>query len=374
MSLKKVVKIENINSMNEIESVHLNNGKKCIVSKGLFSVGDDGYYFENGTKIKINREYPWSSSFLKVKKNVYKVRSLKYKGEVYDGLLMSLKEKSTEFYDEMIVRREMKKNNFPDFIPKYKEFRVRKKEDLLFNSCDNFFQKTLKGFTRTNLYVKKYMPESTTIICYSRKNQITGEREMGSLTKKSVVCENSYFSKIIKKEKILGKIENMAIYGNIFNGKIYVVKIYDLNSECFYTIKDLINYCYFNGLEHGYIAIYENQFTKNNISEMYSLFNEYRKIEDNPNYMVVANNVGDMLKIIKNSSSIFDYFSWKDSDFKIIKGVCCYENKQSELMFDNYSNNTEFIGGLCAIVGLFSISMIFIDSYFNADKVRISFQ
>lgn len=363
----KVIDIKKIEQKDDIEEVIIENDSKltnCLVSKGLFKSGDQGYYFSNGTKIKITKDYPWSSSFLKVNNGVYRVRSIKYNDKMYEGLLMNLKEFNIDFYENLVVKEVKRIKEVPKFIPKYNEIKIRKVEDLIIKDTSKcYFYKTLKNFFRTNLYIKKYMPESTLVICYSKKD---GTNQ--ALTRNSVVCENSYVSKIIKKEKVMEIIDkqDLAIYGQVYNGKIYVVKIYDLNSECFYTIKDLIYYCTSNRLEHGYSAIYEQQFTENNIHELFYLFDEYKKYGDNPNYMVVVNNVGDMLKIKNKNKSFFSSLTspfTSTNNFKFIKGNCCYENKQNELPFVKYDNNLEFISGLCAILGIFSISMVFIDNY-----------
>ena len=351
----KVISVENIESKDEIERVviemlnekMLNERVNCIVSKGLFSVGDTGYFFKNGTKIRISENYPWTSSFLKVKKGVYKVRSLKYLGVVYSGLLMSLKEKSSNFYENMIVKNKKTSIEYPSNIPKYSEVNIRRKKCLLSVPKEkSFFSNFIKSFVRTNLYVKKYMPDSILIVC-------TPE---GSFTKKAAVCENSYFSKIIKKENLAGlaNTHGIAIYGNIFNGKVYISKIYDINAECFLTVKDLIRFCNsYAHLQCAYSGYFEFNFNENNINELENLWGYYEKfVEDSPNYMVIANNNGDMLRITKQTNSYCDFMN--NYNFKFLKDGCSYDKKQEEFPFvyDDNSNKDNMMNVLYLLSGV----------------------
>ena len=100
-SIQKIWKIEPIEGADRIELAHV-LGWQCVVNKGKFNVGDNAVYFEIDSFLPIRPEFEFMRASSYKKSDLlgegFRIKSLRLRGQISQGLLMPMSE-FPELYD-----------------------------------------------------------------------------------------------------------------------------------------------------------------------------------------------------------------------------------------------------------------------------------
>lgn len=300
MSIVTVIQKNEIEGVENIESVLLNNKKKCIVVKNSFEVGSKGFYIRKGSIIDLDKiEDHESIKFIhkKNKEMEYKVKGLKYKNVSYDGILLKLNKELDELKSYIIKS------------PSYLENRLTRIElPEIIKSIQKvycFENREVEKFMDEQLYILRYTKDALNMTIDKRENETRiYSKNTEIFDKKSI-----YFKTF---NRINDKLQTNNVYfGKIYKGEYYIINIYDKSNERYFKCSELISFCFKNKLESGLIARYDEKFYGKKDIKKLLYVNKLLNGEKFPNEVVVVrNNEGMMLKIRNDlyTRMFFNYY------------------------------------------------------------------
>lgn len=290
MSIVTVLQKNKINGVDKIESLLLDNDKRCIVLKNSFEVGSKGFYIRTGSEIDLSKIENYDSiKFIhkKTKNETYIVKSLKYKGESYDGILLQL-DRSIEELKSFIVK------------PPSKLVFEEKKYEL-----PQHIKDIQKVYYLDHPFVDKFMDEELVLLKYMKDGiSMTIETFVYSpmkiySKKREVFDTNSIYHQTVSRIPFKAN-DNKIYFGKIYKGTFYVINVYDKNLKRNLTCKEIFDYCKSfdsNDLYFGFTLKSKTKFYKKSDLKSLLLINNKNYPND---YIIVRNKEGYLLKIKNN--------------------------------------------------------------------------
>lgn len=249
--MRKLASIQRISAINPIEGadaieVATINAWKVVVKKGEFTEGDPVVYFEIDSFLPIEPEFEFlrKSSFKSLPEgDGFRLRTIKLRGQVSQGLVISihefskilarkLPETAVAFSDGQDVSNLLGvtkyeppipaclsgkiKGNFPSFIPKTDEERIQNLSDVYENFKKNLY------------YVTEKLDGSSATFYYNNGIEGVCSRNIDLLESEG----NSFWeqARLLKIHDILKTIGNYAIQGELVGSGIQGNK-YKLNKQ-----------------------------------------------------------------------------------------------------------------------------------------------
>jgi RNA ligase (TIGR02306 family) len=258
-SVQKIIDIKPIPDADAIEVATV-LGWHCVIRKDEgFKPDDTCVYFEVDSLL--DRNNPRFTSF---EKNNFRIRTIKLRGQVSQGLVMPMDilppgqygvgDDVTEILN--IVKYEppipacisgVVRGAFPSYIPKTDETRVQILQDVLdrWKGIEVVCTEKLDGSSMTAFYTNSHEDEPRFGVC--SRNLELKEDDQNTLWK---VARQNNLESVLREEK-----SNLAIQGEIIgNGinknryqitgqNIYIFNIFDIINYRFYTHEELRTFC-----------------------------------------------------------------------------------------------------------------------------------
>lgn len=272
--MAQVVKITSINPIQDANVIEVASvlGWNVVVKKGDFNVGDLVIYFTLDSVLDDTKEY---AKFL----NNKPLKTKKIKNILSQGLLGPLDWLKYHGHSEVVQEGDdltkflnvkkyvdstegeiynVKKNTFPEFVPKTDEHRIQGMMKKLNNLRDRniVITKKFDGTSVTYIYSKNEL-ENKFLVC--SRNNIVDYAENSELKDRCHYYEMNAKYQIEEKMKMLNK--NIAIQGEICGPKIncnrlkmtendlYVFNIYDIDNNKYLIWDDVLKITTLFGLK-----------------------------------------------------------------------------------------------------------------------------
>lgn len=258
-SIQNIIDIEPIPDADAIEVATV-LGWHCVIRKGDgFRPDDICVYFEVDSLL--DKENPRFASF---EKNNFRIRTIKLRGQVSQGLIMPmdiLPPGEYEVGDDVteilnIIKYEapipacisgMVRGAFPSYIPKTDEMRAQNLQDVLdrWRGIEGVYTEKLDGSSMTVFFTDEYEDEPRFGVC--SRNLELKEDDKNSLWN---VARRNNLEDVLREQsnnlaiqgEIIGNGINMNRYQQI-GQDIYIFSIYDITSHRFYTHDELGMFC-----------------------------------------------------------------------------------------------------------------------------------
>ncbi len=262
VTVQKILAIQDIPGTTNIEVATI-KGWKVVIEKNKYKTGDFVLFFEVDSFLPVKHEYEFLLKGSKPKKMLVegkevegiRLRTVKLKGQISQGLLMPITE---EFLDSEegenvteklgIIKYEqpvapylsgIAKGNFPGFIPKTDEERIQNMPEVF---STFYMTEKLDGASVT--YYKK---DGVFGVC-SRNLEL----KEGDTTQWRIAKELDLPNKIYDNFALQGEVVGSGIQKNPYKlntQKVYFFNAYNIKSGHYLNYEEFINVCKIMGIE-----------------------------------------------------------------------------------------------------------------------------